>query len=193
MLPLERDNMEEKKKLTQMGVLNCVAKTRIKDLGLKMIEKSVLVALCMHIYKDTSKSFWCNPSHDLIGSEVGAGKQSVSNAVAKLKKFGFVKVVEEKGTSNVYHINVPLILEKHNLWRKSFGKSVDNSPFDAHLVQIAVEKFSHVESKALDHKRNTSGLKNSAKPTFRKQLGGVWYSSESEYNEAVELEENCPF
>ena len=187
--------MEEKKKLTQMGVLNCVAKTRIKDLGLKMIEKSVLVTLCMHIYKDTSKSFWCNPSHDLVGSEVGAGKQSVSNAIAKLKQLGFVKVVEEKGTSNVYHINVPLILEKHSLWRRSFGKSVANSPFDTQDVQIAAENFSNINNKALDHKRNTSGLKNSAKPPFRKQFGGIWYSSENEYNEAVDLDsdENCPF
>lgn len=182
---------KENKELTQMGVLDCAAKTNISDLGIKQADKAVLLALCMHIYKDISNGYYCNPSLALLEKEIGLASRTISKSIGILQDAGFVKSQASK-YSNTYFINAEKIVEMHNLWRQAFkDEKVKVSPYKA-VSSSALAGFSKAENKSHDHKRNTSGfVQNQAKAVtagYSKMFHGVTYYSESEYESAKEQE-----
>lgn len=164
---------KENKELTQMGVLDCAAKTHVDDLGIKSSDKLILLALCMHINKDISKGYWCNPSHGLLEREIGFKQRKISDSIALLQELGYIKSQSSK-YSNTYYINAALIVEKHNLWRQSFkdNKIVD-SPF-AKVSSSALLGFDKAEVKKQEHVRNTTGFVQNKKPVVN------YYEEESE-------------
>lgn len=104
-----------------MEVLNCVMGISLKDLDVSPTDRIVLAQLCRHIYKDVSKEYWCNPSYETISTTTGYSPSRLSLAIKKLAEKGYINVVRRQ-TSSKYIINVPLILEKHQLWKDSFKK-----------------------------------------------------------------------
>jgi hypothetical protein len=148
---------KENDELSQMGVLDCAAKTRVSDLGLKQTEKAVLLTLCMHIYKDISNGYYCNPAIPLIASETGLTDRTVSRCIVVLRELNYIKSSATK-YSNTYYINAEKIIEKHNMWRQSFkDKPLADATFKT-VSKSALKGFDKAENKQHDYKRNTSGL-----------------------------------
>ena len=111
----------KEKRYTQMEITTITGRTFGSDLGLCQIDKSVLVALTWHIYKDTSKRYWCNPGHSLLCAELDLKPRRIVQAIKTLSEKGYI-IVTKTRLKNNYEINLPLILEKHQLWKDSFKK-----------------------------------------------------------------------
>lgn len=169
---------KENKELTQMGVLDIASKTHIEDLGIKSTEKLILLALCMHIYKDISDGYFCNPSHALLENETGFKSRTISQSIGILQEKGYLKSQSSK-YSNTYYINAVLLMEKHNLWRQSFkDKSLPPNPFKT-VSKSAMLGFEKVEIKKQEHQRNMKGF--------------VQNKSSAQDNGIGEIDEDAPF
>ena len=145
--------------LKQMGISDCLLKTRLVDLGIDATDKAIFLQLCGHIRKETNDGYWCNPSHALLESECGFKSRRISMAVAKLRELGYVKTVVTK-SSNIYYINASLIVEKHNLWRAHFqDKELLKEYSFGTVSKDAIDKFDKVVNKTQPNK-NTSKLNN---------------------------------
>lgn len=134
----------------QKVLLECCSKTLISDLGIKQVDKAVLMCICSHI----SGTFCARMFHRQICDMLGIGHQSVSNAVKHLRDADLIKSVAT-AFGNIYYVNSNKIVEAYNNWLVVSGKNEANGTNDVLLYNETYDLVTTVEQ---THKRDVSNL-----------------------------------
>lgn len=176
------------KQISSMELLTLFHKSDFLDTKLTVYEHKLLSVLLVYVNHDVSNGYRAWPATELLTQKTGIHTTTMTAARKSLLREGFLLHIKPNtgpGRSCVYFINPEKIIElaaKAGVAAstKSVGKAILPEPIE-------------------QHKRNTSGLKNTKEPAFFKYCFGKPCHSQEEYDIALQEKEDldndpdCPF